>query len=205
VQASARPGGDEGRAEEGEQLATAAHRGAQRRLDPDGTQRLDLGGHPDDRRVARHQQQSRVAASEHAGVHLGLEEPGRALGQRLERGREALGALPAGAAQLAHQPEQLGPAQRHAEDLPHEGFHSCEPAGLVADRGFQRVHHLARGDIQDSTQQLVLGGEVVEDGLLADPQLCGDGVQRGGVDATRAERVQRGPHDALARLGSPAG
>jgi hypothetical protein len=46
---------------------------------------------------------------------------------------------------------------------------------------------------------------VVEDRLLGDTELAGEGVERGGIDALGAERLEGGDEDALVGLAGPCG
>ena len=145
------------------------------------------------------------------GVHLGLEEAGRALHQRLEFVGEPGRGRRAEPADLAEQAEQLGPAQRQAEHRAHDGL---DPVAKPDRRPIERVlegrGELGRGLIDHRVEQLGLGREVVEDRLLAHAQLGGELVERGGVVAlrcrrTRRARTRRGPGLGCSGLASGLG
>ena len=66
--------------------------------------------------------------------------------------------------------------------------------------GSKVVGELGRRPVDHRVEQRRLRGVVVEDRLLADAELAGERVERGGLVALGAERLQRGVEDALVGL-----
>ena len=117
--------------------------------------------------------------------------------QRLERGHQAGGRRGARPAHLPDQAQQFGPAGGQAE---HRAHHRLHPGPAGAGRGqrlLQGGRQLDGAPVDDRLEQDLLGREPVEDGLLADLEAGGQGVERRGVVAAGGERGQGGVQDPL--------
>ncbi len=93
-------------------------------------------------------------------------------------GPQPLGLRGGEPAQLAHQPEQGWPPDREPKGRPHDGVDAlerllrCRPHGRIDDH-----RQLTGRGLQHGVDELLLAGEPVQDGLLADADGDGDLVQ----------------------------
>ena len=193
-------------AEEGEELRAQAPDPGHRRLPAHGPERLGLGRDPGHGGVGQRQHQPRVAGPQPPGRHLPPEVGHRVLDHGADAAEEQLGLLRVEPAHLPHQAEQGRPADGRAEGGLH---HRLDPFERVVRRGphggLDRHPQLVGGVLEHGAQEVVLGGEPVEDGLLGHAHVRGDVVERHGLEPTAAELVERGLQDAVAGRASTSG
>ena len=181
------------RAQERPQLGAEAAQRGRRRRPADAAQRLRLGGDAGDGAVGERGDEARIAAAQAAGVHLGAEEGDgavRSAGRRAARSRSACG--PGSRLSSRTSPSRAGrrTARRNAARTT-ASTRASGSSGAAADRGVDDDGDLGRRRLEDGVDELLLAGEPVQDGLLADADLGGDLVERHGIDAAGPEAVER--------------
>ena len=196
-------GGCESRAEEGEELPAAHHHRAQRWVDTEGSLDLHLGGHTDHRGVGAEKEQPRIGGPHRPGVHLGFEELPGALDQRIESGGQPHRPGRPEAGDLAEQTEEGRTPQGHPEHRSHHRIDAVPTTTGAVESVLERGGQLGGAPVDHRGEQRLLGGVPIEDRLLADTQLSGEGVEGGSVIATGAERLNGSVEDPVGGAHAP--
>src|SRR3984893_6996858 len=188
----------EGVADEGHQLLLPlAERGMAARTPGDGSQHARLGQRTDDRGGEREQQESGVVAAELAGLHPPLEKAQGRLAERLEGVGHPLHDRRAPAGGLPEEEREFGPVLCEAEQRPDDGLHPVQAAVRAAQHPAERLLEAVDQSVDAGVEEVLLGREVVEERLLADPGRLGDGLEGGAVVAPGAERAEGVPYQLL--------